>query len=226
VTACVHPTFASRTSSSPGHDRAAAAASARTARPDQAAVSNTPNSLIAARTIATPEVSACSPGTARQLPGRRLESRQCVARGDRSSSTGGVVTETTRSSLRDQWPRSRTGRVAAVLLRGRDEHAARAGPDSHRAESEHASVQALAASQLTIEPEQKSAPLRARCSNVAFPITRSALLRRPAADLEQELDLGLFPPLTWPLLRGSSTTASVAGDFCIGPTASNESAST
>lgn len=28
------------------------------------------------------------------------------------------------------------------------------------------------------------------------------------------------------VVRGSSTTASVAGDFCIGPTASHESAST
>ena len=37
--------------------------------------------------------------------------------------------------------------------------------------------------------------------SVAFPITRSALLLRPAADPEQELDLGLFPPVTWPLVR-------------------------
>src|SRR5271166_1875753 len=57
VTACVHPTFASPTSSSPGNDRAASPASGRTGRPDQAAVSNTPNSLIASRTNATREVS-------------------------------------------------------------------------------------------------------------------------------------------------------------------------
>ena len=42
---------------------------------------------------------------------------------------------------------------------------------------------------------------------VAFPITRSALLLRPAADPERELDLGVLAPVTCPLIRGSSTDA-------------------
>jgi hypothetical protein len=54
------------------------------------------------------------------------------------------------------------------------------------------------------------APAAQDASLVAFPITRSALLLRPAADPEQELDLVLFPPLTWPLLRGSGTAANSA----------------
>ena len=35
---------------------------------------------------------------------------------------------------------------------------------------------------------------RARFPFAALPVTRSALLLRPAADREQKLDLGLFPP--------------------------------
>jgi hypothetical protein len=46
-------------------------------------------------------------------------------------------------------------------------------------------------------------------SYVAFPITRSALLLRPAADPEGELDLGLFPRLTWPLIRATGSDSRV-----------------
>jgi hypothetical protein len=56
--------------------------------------------------------------------------------------------------------------------------------------------------------------LSADCPFVAFPITRSALLLRPAADPEQELDLGLFPPVTWPLVRGRSSEPSGTGGEC------------
>ena len=40
---------------------------------------------------------------------------------------------------------------------------------------------------------------------VALPTGRSALLLRLAADPEQELDLGLLPPVTRPLVRASSS---------------------
>jgi len=43
---------------------------------------------------------------------------------------------------------------------------------------------------------------------VAFPITRSALLLRPAADPERELDQGLFRPVTWPLIREKRAVSS------------------
>ena len=57
-----------------------------------------------------------------------------------------------------------------------------------------------------------------RCSSVAFPITRSALLLRPAADPERELDLAVLAPVTWPLIRETAAVwictgaAMVVGD--------------
>jgi hypothetical protein len=69
-------------------------------------------------------------------------------------------------------------------------------PSLQSAESEHASVQVLAASLLTIGPEQKSAALRARCSNVAAPATRSALPLRLAADSGQKWGAHLISPTT------------------------------
>jgi hypothetical protein len=80
------------------------------------------------------------------------------------------------------------GSAPALLARASHSPAPRV---SECAESEHASVQVLA-SLLTIGPEQKSAALRARCSNVAPAATRSALLLRGAAGPERKRGVGLI----------------------------------
>jgi hypothetical protein len=51
---------------------------------------------------------------------------------------------------------------------------------------------------------------RARFPFVAQAATRYALLLRPAADREQKLDLGLFPPATCPVVRETRSVALVA----------------
>jgi hypothetical protein len=82
---------------------------------------------------------------------------------------------------------------------------------------------------------------RPRVCLVALPVTRLALLLRPAADREQKLDLGLFPLATWPVVRGCSSDAEGPSGvetpharsapldrrlFCFDPIACEESAST
>src|SRR6202042_1698596 len=64
---------------------------------------------------------------------------------------------------------------------------------------------ATARSKGRCQPWLRPARATADCRLVAFPITRSALLLRPAADPERELDLGLLAPVTWPLIRETSS---------------------
>jgi hypothetical protein len=59
---------------------------------------------------------------------------------------------------RDQWPRSRIGRVAAVLLRGRDEHAPAPSSDLLRAQLETVAAQVLARKLQKLHAEESPLP--------------------------------------------------------------------
>jgi hypothetical protein len=54
-------------------------------------------------------------------------------------------------------------------------------------------------------------PTGLRSPKVAPAGTRSALLIRPAADPDEEPDLGVFPPVMWPLVRETGVLPGVIG---------------